>query len=142
MWIIFAVLAALAAATAITLSKAGLKDVDPTLGFAIQSVLILLVSWGAVFFQKKSGGMASIDQRSLFFLIGAGIVTCLASLFQFHALKQGQAAMVSSIERSSLVFTIILAVLFLKEEINLRVIIGAVMIIGGAVLIGLSRNDS
>jgi transporter family protein len=140
MWIIFSLLAAFSAAIAIILSKAGLKNVDPILGFAIQAILIILVSWGVVFFQKKTTGLPQIDQRSWIYLILAGIVTCLASLFQFSALKLGNASVVSSLERVSLVFAIILAVIFLKEELNWKVIAGAVLMIGGAVLISLSRK--
>lgn len=140
MWIIFSLLAAFSAAIAIILSKAGLKKVDPILGFAIQAILIIVVSWGVVFFQKKTIGLLQIDQRSWIYLILAGIVTSLASLFQFSALKLGNASVVSSLERLSLVFAIILAVLFLKEELNWKVIVGAILMIGGAVLISLSRK--
>ena len=140
MWIIFSLLAAFSAAIAIILSKAGLKEVDPILGFAIQAILIIVVSWGCCIFPEKTTGLLQIDQRSWIYLILAGIVTCLASLFQFSALKLGNASVVSSLERLSLVFAIILAVIFLKEELNWKVIAGAVLMIGGAVLISLSRK--
>lgn len=140
MWVVFALLAALSAAVAITLTKAGVKNVDASLAFAIQSVLILLVAWTAVLFQKQGSGIAIIDQRSWMFLVAAGIVTCLASLFQFQALKLGQAALVSGIERSSLVFTVIFAIVFLKEQVNFKVILGAALMIAGALVIAFSRK--
>lgn len=140
MWIIFSLLAALSAACAIVLSKAGLKKVDPNLAFAIQAILILTISWGVVLFQKKTFEVGKIEQTSWIYLICAGIITCLSSLFQFNALKLGDAAMVSSIERLSLVFAIVLAVVFLKEQLNWKIILGAVLMIGGAVLITLSRE--
>ncbi len=140
MWIIFSLLAAFSAAVAIILSKAGLKKVDPILGFAIQAILIILVSWSVVFFQKKTNGLAQIDKQAWIYLIVAGVVTCLASLFQFSALKLGNASVVSSLERLSLVFAIILSVLFLKEEINWKVIVGGALMIGGAILVSLSRK--
>ncbi len=140
MWIVLSLLAAFSAAVAIILSKAGLKDVDPILAFAIQAILIITVSWSVVFFQKKTHGLSQIDQRAWIYLVLAGIVTCLASLFQFSALKLGNASTVSSLERLSLVFAIILSVLFLKEEINWKVIVGGVLMIGGAVLVSLSRK--
>ena len=142
MWIVFSLLAALSAAVAITLSKAGVKKVDPHLAFAIQSILILIVSWSVVFYQKRTAELNNIDKNAWIFLVLAGIVTCLASLFQFSALKRGDASMVSSLERMSLVFAIIFAVLFLKEELNWKVVVGAVLMIGGALMIGFSRNSS
>ncbi len=53
MWLIFALLAALSAAIAVTLSKAGIKNLDPSLGFAIQSICIIVVAWSVVAFQKS-----------------------------------------------------------------------------------------
>jgi bacterial/archaeal transporter family protein len=140
MWIVFSLLAALSAACAIVLSKAGLKKVEPTLAFAIQAVLILSISWGLVFFQKKSAELGKIDQGSWIYLISAGIITCLSSLFQFNALKLGEAALVSSIERLSLVFAIILSVVFLKEQLNWKIIVGVLLMLGGALMITLSKK--
>ena len=140
MWIVFSLLAALSAACAIVLSKAGLKKVEPTLAFAIQAVLILSISWSVVFFQKKSADLGKIDQGSWIYLISAGIITCLSSLFQFNALKLGDAALVSSIERLSLVFAIILSVVFLKEQLNWKIIVGVLLMMGGALMITLSKK--
>lgn len=53
-WIVFALIAAITAAIVTTLSKAALKDIDATTAFAIQSVLILIVSWCAVFVLGKN----------------------------------------------------------------------------------------
>jgi len=141
MWIIFSLLAALSAACAIVLSKAGLRKVDPNLAFAVQAVMILLVSWGVTLFQKKHMEIGKIDQTSWMYLIAAGIITCLSSLFQFNALKLGDASLVSSIERLSLVFAIILSVIFLKEQLNWKIVVGALLMIGGAVMITLSRKE-
>ncbi len=140
MWLLFSLLAALSAACAITLSKAGLKKVDPSLAFAVQAILIIIITWSVVFFQKKTDGLAKMDQHSWLFLILAGVMTCLSSLFQFNALKLGNASIVSSIERSSLVFTIIFAIIFLKEEVNWKIITGAMLMIGGALMITLSQK--
>jgi transporter family protein len=141
MWIVFSLLAAISAACAIVLSKAGLKKVDPSLAFAVQAIMILSISWGLVFFQKKSPDLSRIDQSSWLYLISAGVITCLSSLFQFNALKLGDAALVSSIERLSLVFAIVLSVIFLKEQLNWKVIVGAILMICGALMITLSRSS-
>ncbi len=127
------------AGSAVVLSKAGLKDLNPALAFAIQSVLILIISWTAAFWQKEGVSLTDIDRRTWLFLVAAGAATTFSSLFTFQALKLGDAALVTSVERVSLVFAIALAVFFLQEELNWKVIVGALLIIGGAVLIGFSR---
>lgn len=140
MWIVFALLAALLAGTSITLTKAGLGKVDPILAFAIQTVFILTISWGVVLFQKNGNELARIDRKAWLFICLAGVATCLSSLFQFKALKLGNASMVSPLTASSLVFGILFAGLFLKEQINWKIMLGVAMIIGGTILVSLSRR--
>ncbi|MPR33602.1 EamA family transporter [Salmonirosea aquatica] len=142
MWIVFALLAALAAGASVVLSKAGLKNLDATLAFAIQSIFILLITWTATIWQKNLSDISSIDKRTWLFLIGAGVATTLSSLFTFRALKLGDASLVSSLERLSLVFAVLFAVLFLKEKLNWQVVLGVLLMIGGAVLIGVSQQSA
>lgn len=46
MWWMFSLLAALSAAVVVTLSKVGVKNIESSVAFAIQSVLIVAVAWG------------------------------------------------------------------------------------------------
>lgn len=142
MWIILALAGAILAGVAVVLTKAGLKNVDPVLAFAIQSIFILVISWAVALFQKQIPGISTIDKKNWWFLIFAGVATCLSSIFTFLALKIGEASLTSALERLSLVFSVILAVMFLKEKLNWQVIVGMVLMIGGAVLIGISRKTS
>lgn len=135
MWAVFALLAALLAAIVVTLSKAGIRNVDSSLGFAIQSVLILIISWAVVFWQGNHRQMDGIDKKAWVYLIAAGVLTCISSLLTFYALKLGDASRVSPLERLSLVFAIILAVVFLKERLNWQLIVGAVLMSIGAIII-------
>lgn len=140
MWIVFALLAAVSAAIVTTLSKAGIKDLDSSVAFAIQSVLIIVVTWSVVLIQGNVAEVKTIDGRTWVYLIAAGIITALSSLFTFRALKLGDASQVSPLERVSLVFAILFAVLFLKEKINWQIILGAILMAGGAILITLAKK--
>lgn len=140
MWIIIALLAALTAAIVTTLSKAGLKDVDSSLAFAIQTVLIVIVSWSVVAVQGTASQLRDIEGRAWLFLLSAGVLTALSSLLTFRALKLGDASQVSPIERLSLVFAIVLAGLFLKEKITWQIIIGAALMAAGAIVIALAKK--
>jgi transporter family protein len=135
MWILYAMLGALAAAIVTVLSKAGLKDQDSNLVFAVQSVLILVVSWTTVLAQGTAGKVMSFGKKEWIYLIVAGIVTALSSLFTFRALKLGEASTVTTIERSSLVFTLLFSALFLRERITWPIVIGGTLVIAGAVVI-------
>lgn len=141
MWIVFALLAALCAAIVTTLSKAGLKNVDSSLAFAVQAVLIILVSWAVVLFQGNAQEVKAIDGRTWVYLIVAGVFTTLSSLFTFRALKLGDASQVNPLERVSMVFAVLFAALFLKEKITWQIVAGVVLMTAGAVLIGLAKKS-
>jgi len=142
MWIVFALLAAVSSAVVVTLSKAAIKNVDSSLVFAVQSVLILVVSWGVVAWQGNLPDVMQIERRNWLYLVLAGIITCVSSLLAFYALKLGDASRVSPLERLSLVFAILFAVLFLKEQINWLVILGAVLMAIGAIVIAVAGPAS
>ena len=142
MWIVFALLAAVSSAVVVTLSKAAIKDVDSSLVFAVQSVLILIIAWGVVTWQGNLPDILKIERRTWLFLILAGVITCTSSLLAFHALKLGDASRVSPLERLSLVFAIVFAAVFLKEKLNWQVLVGAFLMAAGAVLIAMSNQSS
>lgn len=142
MWILFALAAALTAAIVTTLSKAGLKNTDPSLAFAIQSVLILIVAWVTVAVQGHLPQVKSLDSRAWIYLAIAGVLTAVSSLFTFRALKLGDASQVNPLERLSLVFAILFAALFLKEKITWQIIIGAALMAAGALVIALAKKAS
>ncbi|RSK49002.1 EamA family transporter [Hymenobacter rigui] len=142
MWVVFSLLAAISAAIVVTLSKVGVKNVESSVAFAIQSVLIVTVAWSVVAWQGHLGQVAEIDRRTWLFLIAAGVITCLSSLFSFQALKLGQASRTSSFDKISLVFSILLAVFFLKEKVTWQIVLGAMLMAGGAILIAFSREST
>ncbi|GAB3569449.1 EamA family transporter [Spirosoma luteolum] len=140
MWILFSLGAALTAATVVTLSKIGIKQVDSSLAFAIQSVLILIVSWTTVLVQGNLNELSRVDRRSWLFLIGAGVLTCVSSLLSFRALKLGNASQVSPMTNLSLVFAVLLAGLFLREKLTWPVLVGVGLMGAGALLIAFGRE--
>ncbi|HET9947146.1 MAG TPA: EamA family transporter [Patescibacteria group bacterium] len=138
-WLIYALLSAVFAALTAILAKIGIKNVDSNLATAIRTIVILLFAWGIVWQQKTFTLLPSISRFSLLFLILSGIATGLSWLFYFKALQMGNAARVSPIDNLSLVITIILAVVILKEKITFLVALGAILMTIGGILIGLGR---
>ena len=136
-WIIYALLSAFFAALTAILAKIGIKDVNSNLATAIRTVVILLFAWGIVFFQGGHKQISSISQYSLLFLVLSGIATGFSWLFYFRALQLGNASQVAPIDKLSLVLTLLLAFLILKEKVSFTVIAGAVLMSIGAILIGL-----
>lgn len=134
-WLIYAFLSALFAAFTAILAKIGVKNVNSNVATAIRTIVILLFAWGIVFAQGTYKQIASISKVSMLFLILSGIATGLSWLFYFRALQLGEASKVSPIDKLSLVLTIVLAAIILKEKVNVAIIIGAVLMSVGAIII-------
>lgn len=138
MWIIWALLAAISAALVVVLTKAGLKNVDSNLAFAIQAIFIFCITWAVVAFKGNFSELKDIENKAWLLLACAGVATTLSTLFSYRALSNGPASYVTVIERMSLVFAIVLSVIFLKEKLTWQLVVGGLVMIGGAVLIVMS----
>jgi transporter family protein len=142
MWILYAVLAALSAALVMILTKIGLKNVDSSLAFAIQAVLILSITWSVVLYQGNQTTIKDIESKAWMMLLLAGVFTTLSTLFSYKALSMGPSSFVVTIERTSLVFTLVLSVIFLKEKLTWQLVTGGALILSGAILIALSSGTN
>lgn len=138
-WFIFALLSAVFAAATSILAKIGIKGIDSNVATAIRTTVILFFAWGIVLFQKTGSTIGSISRYSMIFLVLSGLATGLSWLFYFRALQIGQASKVVPIDKLSLVITIILAALFLKEKVTIPVIFGTLLMTGGAIIIALTK---
>lgn len=134
MWVVYALLAALFAALTAIFAKIGVKDIDSNLATAIRTTVILLLTWGIVIFSNVFSQVKTISKSTWIFLILSGIATGLSWLFYFKALQTGDVSRVAPIDKISVVFTIILAFVFLKEPVSPKVIAGAILITLGGIL--------
>jgi len=63
------------------------------------------------------------------------VATGLSWLFYFKALQLGEASRVAPIDKLSVVFTILLSFIILKESISWKVLLGGFLIAGGSLVI-------
>lgn len=134
MWKYYALLSALFAALTAIFAKVGVKDINSDLATAIRTTVILLLAWGIVLFGQHVGEIRTVPRHAWFFLVLSGVATGLSWLFYFKALQTGDVSRVAPIDKLSVVITICLSFLFLKEPVSLRVVAGALLITGGSIL--------
>jgi len=134
MWKYYALLSAVFAALTAIFAKIGVKDINSNLATAIRTTIILLLTWGIVFFSGRLNEIKSISHHTWLFLLLSGLATGLSWLFYFKALQTGDVSRVAPIDKLSVVITILLAFLFLKEPVNTKVIIGALLITAGSIV--------
>jgi transporter family protein len=136
-WILFALLSAITAALVAIFGKIGIQNVDTTAATMVRAAVMFIFLLGATLILKKLPELNTISHKALFWIILSGLAGALSWFFYFLALKLGPAAKVASLDRLSIVFVVILAALFLAEKITLKIAIGAVLMVIGAILIAL-----
>ncbi|MEK7162733.1 MAG: EamA family transporter [Patescibacteria group bacterium] len=136
-WIIFAILSAIFAALVAIFGKIGIQNIDSVLGTTLRSFVMFSFLAATSIFLGKANLFSTIDKKALFYIILSGVAGAISWLFYFFALKGGPVSSVAAIDRLSVVFVVILAFLFLGEKLTGQSILGAALLIIGAILLTL-----
>lgn len=134
MWLVFAILSAVFAALTSILAKVGIDGVNSNLATAIRTVVVVLMAWGMVFLTNAQKGLSEIGTKSWVFLILSGLATGASWLCYYKALQMGEACKVVPIDKMSVVITLVLAFIFLHEQITPKSLIGCILITAGTLL--------
>lgn len=138
MWLICAIGSAVFAALTSILAKVGIEGVNSTLATAVRTTVVLLMSWGMVFLTRTQNGLNAISHQSWIFLILSGLATGASWLCYYKALQLGEVRKVVPIDKLSVVLTLILAFIILKEPLTPKAIIGSVLITAGTLILAFS----
>lgn len=141
MWIVYAFGSAVFAGLTSILAKCGIRKTDSTVATAIRTIVVLIFSWLMVFLVGSQEQISSIGGKTLIFLILSGLATGASWLCYFKALQIGDINKVVPIDKSSTVLTIILAFIFLHEEISLPKAIGVILIATGTFMM-IEKKDT
>ncbi|MBS4432680.1 MULTISPECIES: EamA family transporter [Pectobacterium] len=138
-WLIYALLSAVCAAMVAIFGKIGLQNLDANTATAIRAVIMALFLVGVVVAQGKLALVGDViaNKKALLFIVLSGVAGALSWLFYFVALKNGNVAQVAPIDKLSVVFAVVLAVILLGEKISLMAGAGVALISVGALLVAL-----
>ena len=129
--VIYAILSAVFAALTSRLAKIGISDINSNLATAIRTIVVLIMAWGIVFMTDAQSGIQDITAKSWIFLVLSGIATGLSWLFYYKALQLGDASKVVPIDKFSVVISMILAFVILKEDLTFKTVMGGILITAG-----------
>ena len=131
MWWLFALLSAVFATLTSILAKVGIESVDSNLATAIRTMVVVGMSWLMVFVTNAQSGITNIGKKSWIFLVLSGLATGASWLCYYKAIQIGDVSKVVPIDKLSVVFTLVLAFIFLHEEFNAKSVIGCILIAAG-----------
>ena len=118
MWLLFAFGSALFAGLTAILAKCGIRNTDSNVATALRTGVVLVFSWLMVLVVGAQSEIRDISTKVLIFLILSGLSTGMSWLCYFKALQIGDINKVTPIDKSSTVITMLLAFIFLREEIT------------------------
>lgn len=100
-----------------------------------RTIIILMVAGMMLYITGNWQELSSVSPRSWLFLVLSGLATGASWICHFRALTIEDAVRVAPIDKLSVVFVSVFAVLFLGERLSLPNWLGVTMIAGGAVLV-------
>ena len=124
MWIVFALLSAVFAALTSIFANIGIDGVNSNLATAVRTVVVVVMSWLMVFVTNNQSGLAQISKKSWVFLILSGIATGASWLCYYRALQLGKATEVAAVDKLSIIFTLVLAFIFLHDTFTVKSLTG------------------
>ena len=133
--LLWALLSAGFAALTAIFAKVGIENVNSDFATFTRTVVILLVAALIVYASGNWQQPSSVSAKTWVFLILSGAATGASWICYFRALKLGDAARVAPIDKLSVVFVSVFAVLFLGERLALPNWLGVILIACGAVLV-------
>ena len=114
------------------IAKFGLKNISSDLGLAVRTTVVFGFVLLNFFIFQETKEIQNLTTKSVIFLVVSGLTTTLSWIFYYKAIQIGEVSYVASIDKGSILITLLLSFTLLKEPVTPKIIIG-----GGLILIGL-----
>lgn len=141
MWILYAFGSAFFAGITSILAKIGIQKTDSNLATALRTVVVLLFSWVMVAIVGSAGQIASISAKSYLFLALSGLATGASWLCYFRALQLGNVNRVVPVDKSSIILTVLLAIIVFGETDALAAKLAGVCLIGAGTFLMIEKKE-
>ena len=138
-WLIYALLSALSAAFVSIFAKMGLAGLDSSAATAVRGVIMAIFLVAVMVVQGHASHLPEVfaDRRALACVALSGIAGATSWLFYFMALKEGAVSQVAPIDKLSVVFAVVLAVVIFGEKISILHGLAIVLIAAGGLLLAI-----
>ena len=137
-WLVYAILSAIAASFVGIFGKLGMSKLDSTLATGIRSIVMTLFLVAVVAAMGLWGKAREVTGWPLISIILSGIAGAISWLFYFKAIQLGKVSQVAPVDKLSMPFAVILAVLILQERFAWFNWVGVGLVVGGAYLASIS----
>lgn len=135
-WKLFAIGSAVFAALTAIFGKMGVAGVDSNFATLVRTgVILVFISILLFLTDFKFSSAKELSSRQVIFLVVSGLCTGLSWLCYYRALKSGPASMVAPIDKLGVALAILMAWIFLGEQMTWKLATGAFFIVFGTIVI-------
>ena len=124
------------------LAKCGVEHADSDAATAIRTGAALCFAWGIAFLSSPFSALAGMEGRTWLFLILSGIAAGASWLCYFKALQKGPVSQVVPIDKSSIILTILMALVIFGEPVGMMTGIGILAVGAGTFLMIEKKKES
>lgn len=136
-WFLYAVGSAFFASLTAILGKIGISGVESNLGTAIRTCVVLVMAWMMVLVKGKKDEVRKIEKKELVFICCSGIATGASWLCYYRALQEGPASVVATIDKLSVLVTVVFSYFVFGEKLGRKEAVGLVLLTAGTVAMAL-----
>jgi len=134
-WKLFALGSAFFAGLTALLGKIGVQNINSNLATFIRTVVVIIFLGLLLSVRQEWANPLQLSRKSLIFLVLSALATGLSWICYYRALQTGPASLVAPIDKLSVVFAVLLSVLFLAERPGLYQWLGIGLITCGTLTI-------
>jgi len=129
-WLPYAVGSAVFAGLTAILAKVGIRHTPSNLATAIRTAVVLVFAWLVVFIVGSQTTITHLSGKTILFLFLSGLATGGSWLCYFRALHLADVNQVTPVDKSSIILTVLFAIVLLGETQNLFMRVVGITIIG------------
>lgn len=134
-WIIYALLSMLFAGITSVIAKYGMKNVIGDTALVVRTSMVFLLVWLNAFAFSHIGNLSFLTKKDVLFLCLSGLTTTASWVFYYRAMKEGNISVVASIDKASIVVTLLLSFIILKEPFTWQIGVAATLITSGLLIL-------
>jgi transporter family protein len=139
-WLVYALLSAVSAAFVGIFGKLGMAEVDSNLATAIRSIVMTLFLVAVCGLTGVWSKVATLHGKAILMIVLSGIAGAVSWLFYFRAIQLGRVSQVAPIDKLSMPFAVIIAVLILGDRPGPLNWLGVLLIVAGGYLASLPAH--
>jgi len=134
-WILYAIISMIFAGFTSVIAKLGLSGISAELGLALRTCFVFVFVLAFAGLVVPSNQLSGLTRGNYLWLGLSGVTTAVSWVFYYKAIKDGEVSTVALIDKGSMIVAVLLAFLILKEQMTLRTVAGAALMVTGLIVI-------